>query len=113
MDDSTIIKEFIEAIDKFMQDTGWEYVGNDELDDAVACWMHKDYDPRDPHKYLTDLAIMGVQIENGRIAEIDLLATGEGYQPYDTETYTNPTPVDCADWFRLRLDAYGQLPKGA
>lgn len=113
MDDSTILKKFIDEIDTYMHDSGWEYVGNDALDDALACWMHKDYDPREPHKYLTDLAIMDVQIENERVAKIDLLATGEGYQPYDTETYVYPTPVDCADWFRMRLDAYGQLPEGA
>lgn len=112
--DAAPIARLVSEVDSLMQGTGWSIEGQDTVDGAIAGWMHSDYD-RACHDDITDLAIMRVEIaDSGEVSEVSVLATGEGYQPFEEdEFWGDDLATQIADWFRDRLDAYGQLPEGA
>lgn len=112
--DAAPIARLVSEVDSLMQGTEWRLEGEDTVDGAIAGWMHSDYD-RACHDEITDLAIMRVEIaDSGEVSEVSVLATGEGYQPFDEdEFWGDDLATKIAGWFRERLDAYGQLPEGA
>ena len=112
--DAAPIARLVSEVDSLMQGTEWRLEGQDTVDGAIAGWMHSDYD-RACHDEITDLAIMRVEIaDSGEVSEVSVLATGEGYQPFDEdEFWGDDLATKIAYWFRDRLDAYGQLPEGA
>ena len=110
--DAAPIARLVSEVDSLMQGTEWGLEGQDTVDGAIAGWMHSDYD-KGCHDGITDLAIMRVEIaDSGEVSEVTVIATGEGYQPFEEEEFWgDDLAAKIAAWFKERLDAYGQLPE--
>lgn len=110
--DAAPIARLVREVDSLMQGTEWGLEGEDTVDGAIAGWMHSDYDLA-CHDDITDLAIMRVEIaDSGEVSEVTVIATGEGYQPFEEEEFWgDDLAAKIAAWFKERLDAYGQLPE--
>lgn len=112
--DAAPIARLVSEVDSLMQGTGWRLEGQDTVDGAIAGWMHSDYD-KGCHDGITDLAIMRVEIaDTGEVSEVTVIATGEGYQPFEEEEFWGDDLAAKIAWqFKWWLDVYEQLPEGA
>lgn len=98
------VRALLTEIDRRMEEIGWRFEGPESVDGAVGGWMPKNYDPYITHYDLTDLAIMRAEVEDGTVTEVELVATGEGYQPYEETTLGNDDLVGaCVSWFEDQL----------
>ena len=98
------VRGFLAAINERMEKIGWHFEGPNGLDGCVGGWMPEDYDAYNPPRGLTDLAVNRVEVEDGAVVEVDLVATGEGYQPYEETTLYNDDLVGaCVSWFEDQL----------
>lgn len=96
------VRAFLTEIDKSMEEIGWRFEGPGSVDGAVGGWMPKDYDPYVTHYGLTDLAIMRADLnEDGTVGTVQLVATGEGYDPFEQITLEGRDLAEpSAEWFR-------------
>lgn len=110
--DAAPIARLVREVDSLMQGTEWGLEGEDTVDGAIAGWMLSDYDLacRDG---ITDLAIMRVEIaDSGEVSEVTVIATGEGYQPFEEEEFWgDDLAAKIAGQFKWWLDVYEQLPE--
>lgn len=98
------VRAFLAAINEQMEKIGWRFEGPNGLDGCVGGWMPEDYDAYNPPHGLTDLAVNRAEVEDGVVVEVELVATGDGYQPYDETTVSGDDLVKwCVDWFEDRL----------
>lgn len=98
------VRAFLAAINEWMEKIGWSFAGPDGLDGCVGGWTPEDYDVLNPPRGLTDLAVNRVEVEDGTVTEVELVATGEGYQPYEETTLGNDGLVGaCVSWFEDQL----------
>lgn len=96
------VRAFLAEIDKRMEEIGWRFEGPGSVDGAVGGWMPKDYDPYVTHYGLTDLAVMRADLnEDGAVGEVQLVATGEGYDPFEQITLEGRDLAEpSAEWFQ-------------